>query len=238
MIDFLEASYISTLGKLMTNKQLKDLFDIDTAIHPYIISSIKNISNRQMPIGVFKDCILNITDVSVDYLYIFEKLINEIKDEKFVIDDSIVRQKLEILIENVQNPEKTTLINSFFENNISSKRIQEFFIQLVSTASKEIILALSPKLQKYAFDNICKNLDAYINEKPLLEAIADSKNKEYISALIKQIQTHLISHVDYEYWKNLYEKIDKNYITAKDKNIIQSILSKELDDAEVTKETT
>ena len=109
---------------------------------------------------------------------------------------------------------------------------------MVSTASKEIILALSPKLQKYAFDNICKNLDAYINEKPLLEAIADSKNKEYISALIKQIQTHLISHVDYEYWKNLYEKIDKNYITAKDKNIIQSILSKELDDAEVTKETT
>lgn len=238
VIDFLEASYISTLGNLMTDKQLKDLFDKDTTIHPYIISSIKNISNKRMPIGVFKDCILNITNVSVDYLYIFEKLINEIKDETFVIDDNIVRQKLEILIENVQNPEKTTLINSFFENNISSKRIQEFFIQLVSTASKEIILALSPKLQKYAFDNICKNLDAYINEKPLLEAIADSKNKEYISALIKQIQTHLISHVDYEYWKNLYEKIDKNYITAKDKNIIQSILSKELDDAEVTKETT
>lgn len=237
VIDFLEASYISSLGKITTNTQLKTLFEKNITIRPYIISSIKNISNEQLPIGVFKDCILNTTDVSVDYLYILEKLINEIKDEKFVIDDSMVKQKLEILIENVQNPEQTTLINSFFENNISGNRIKEFFIQLVSTASKEIILTLSPKLQKYAFDNICKNLEAYINEKPLLEAIADSKNKKYISVLIQQIQTHLINNNDYEYWKNLYEKIDENYITDKDKRIIQSILSKELDEAETTKET-
>ena len=209
VIDFLEASYISSLGKITTNTQLKTLFEKNITIRPYIISSIKNISNEQLPIGVFKDCILNTTDVSVDYLYILEKLINEIKDEKFVIDDSMVKQKLEILIENVQNPEQTTLINSFFENNISGNRIKEFFIQLVSTASKEIILTLSPKLQKYAFDNICKNLEAYINEKPLLEAIADSKNKKYISVLIQQIQTHLINNNDYEYWKNLYEKIDE-----------------------------
>ncbi len=237
VIDFLEASYISSLGKITTNTQLKTLFEKNITIRPYIISSIKNISNEQLPIGVFKDCILNTTNVSVDYLYILEKLINEIKDEKFVIDDSIVKQKLEILIGNVQNPEQTTLINSFFENNISSNRIQEFFIQLVSVASKEIILTLSPKLQKYAFDNICKNLEAYINEKPLLEAIADSNNKKYISALIQQIQTHLINNNDYEYWKNLYEKIDETYIADKDKRIIQSILSKELDETETTKET-
>lgn len=237
VIDFLEASYISSLGKITTNTQLKTLFEKNIPIRPYIISSIKNISNEQLPIGVFKDCILNTTNVSVDYLYILEKLINEIKDEKFVIDDSIVKQKLEILIGNVQNPAQTTLINSFFENNISSNRIQEFFIQLVSVASKEIILTLSPKLQKYAFDNICKNLEAYINEKPLLEAIADSNNKKYISALIQQIQTHLINNNDYEYWKNLYEKIDETYIADKDKRIIQSILSKELDETETTKET-
>lgn len=237
VIDFLEASYISSLGKITTNTQLKTLFEKNITIRPYIISSIKNISNEQLPIGVFEDCILNTTNVSVDYLYILEKLINEIKDEKFVIDDSIVKQKLEILIGNVQNPEQTTLINSFFENNISSNRIQEFFIQLVSVASKEIILTLSPKLQKYAFDNICKNLEAYINEKPLLEAIADSNNKKYISALIQQIQTHLINNNDYEYWKNLYEKIDETYIADKDKRIIQSILSKELDETETTKET-
>lgn len=237
VIDFLEASYISSLGKITTNTQLKTLFEKNIPIRPYIISSIKNISNEQLPIGVFKDCILNTTNVSVDYLYILEKLINEIKDEKFVIDDSIVKQKLEILIGNVQNPEQTTLINSFFENNISSNRIQEFFIQLVSVASKEIILTLSPKLQKYAFDNICKNLEAYINEKPLLEAIADSNNKKYISVLIQQIQTHLINNNDYEYWKNLYEKIDETYIADKDKRIIQSILSKELDETETTKET-
>ncbi|MBO6288727.1 MAG: hypothetical protein J6N45_00180 [Alphaproteobacteria bacterium] len=237
VIDFLETSYISSLGKITTNTQLKTLFEKNITIRPYIISSIKNISNEQLPIGVFKDCILNTTNISVDYLYILEKLINEIKDENFVIDDNIVKQKLEILIENVQNPEQTTLINSFFENNISSNRIQEFFIQLVSVASKEIILTLSPKLQKYAFDNICKNLEAYINEKPLLEAIADSNNKKYLSALIQQIQTHLINNNDYEYWKNLYEKIDEIYIADKDKRIIQSILSKELDETETTKET-
>ena len=237
VIDFLEASYISSLGKITTNTQLKTLFEKSITIRPYIISSIKNISNEQLPIGVFKDCILNTTNISVDYLYILEKLINEIKDENSVIDDNIVKQKLEILIENVQNPEQTTLINSFFENNISSNRIQEFFIQLVSVASKKIILTLSPKLQKYAFDNICKNLEAYINEKPLLEAIADSNNKKYISALIQQIQTHLINNNDYEYWKNLYEKIDETYIADKDKRIIQSILSKELDETETTKET-
>lgn len=237
VIDFLEASYISSFGKITTNTQLKTLFEKNITISPYIISSIKNISNEQLPIGIFKDCILNTTNVSVDYLYILEKLINEIKDEKFVIDDSIVKQKLEILIGNVQNPEQTTLINSFFENNISSNRIQEFFIQLVSVASKEIILTLSPKLQKYAFDNIYKNLEAYINEKPLLEAIADSNNKKYISALIQQIQTHLINNNDYEYWKNLYKKIDETYIADKDKRIIQSILSKELDETETTKET-
>ena len=110
--------------------------------------------------------------------------------------------------------------------------MHDYFIQLVSAASKKIILALSPKLQKYAFDNVCKNLSNYIQEKPLLEALSKSQNREHIAALSQIIQTNLISHNDSEFWKNLYEGIDKKYMKKRDKEIIQSILKDELDETE------
>lgn len=185
-----------------------------------------NICNKELPIGVFKDCIFCTDNISEEYMNVLGNVINEVKEGKFVIDDITVKNKLENLLKNIHKTEYSSLIIGFFEDNLNSDRFKEIFIQLISSASKETILALSPKLQKYAFDIIYQNLDNYINEKPLLEAIADSKNKKYISTLIKQIQTHLISHADYEYWKNLYEKIDENCISDKDKNIIQSILSK------------
>lgn len=237
VIDFLEAAYIASLGKIATNTQLKTIFEKNITIQSYIISSIMNICNKKLPIGVFKDCIFCTDNISEEYMNVLGNVINEVKEGKFVIDDITVKNKLENLLKNIHKTEYSSLIIGFFEDNLNSDRFKEIFIQLISSASKETILALSPKLQKYAFDIICKNLDNYINEKPLLEAIADSKNKKYISALIKQIQTHLIGHADYEYWKNLYEKIDENCISDKDKNIIQSILSKESDDEEVIKDT-
>ncbi len=237
VIDFLEASYIASLGNLNTSTQLKAIFDKHINTRPYIISSIMNICNTKLSIGSFKDCILNVSDISKEYLYLLGKIITEIKDEKFIIDDTVVKTKLEYLIKNIQEQKYKTLINNFFEDNIDNNRIQECFIHLISTASKETILTLSPRLQKYAFDNVCQNLDNYENEKPLLEAIASSKNKKHISALIKQIQTHLINHLDVEFWKALYEKIDKTSVAPKDKEIMQSIFSKEVDETEDIKET-
>ena len=89
VIDFLEASYISSLGNLSTKNQLKVIFDRDNTIHFYIISSIKNISNEKFLIGEFKDCIFNTDTISEDYLHILGKVLCETKNGKYIIDMNI-----------------------------------------------------------------------------------------------------------------------------------------------------
>lgn len=89
---------------------------------------------------------------------------------------------------------------------------------------------MSLKLQSNAFDKICENIQLYKNEKSLLEAIATSKTKKHISALTQLIKENLIAKNEFEYWKELYKKIDEKNIPAKDKKIIQTVFDAELED--------
>ena len=75
---------------------------------------------------------------------------------------------------------------------------------------------------------MCKNIDDYENEKGLLESIAISKNKEYISCLIQLIIKKLAANHQDEFWKALYEKVDSSLVSKKDKNIITALLAKEI----------
>ena len=113
---------------------------------------------------------------------------------------------------------------------VNCKRNEEILIKVISSAKDETIIALSAKLRGIAFDKICENIKAYQNEKPMLEAIAISKERKHISILVQLIKEHLVSKNDFEYWKTLYEKIDEKNIAKTDKKIIQTIIDAELDE--------
>lgn len=228
IIKFLEATYIATRGLLNTNEQLKTIFDKDYSIHPYIISSIKNICAKDLLIGPFSECIFKIDDISEDYLYILERIIKETKDGQFTIADIVVETKLKSLIKQIHEKAKSNIINNFLERCLNNNRFKRLFIHTISLYNKDTISALSPKLQEYAFDTVCKNIDDYENEKGLLESIAISKNKEYISCLIQLIIKKLAANHQDEFWKALYEKVDSSLVSKKDKNIITALLAKEI----------
>lgn len=51
-----------------------------------------------------------------------------------------------------------------------------------------------------------------------------------VSALTQLIKENLIAKNEFEYWKELYKKIDEKNIPAKDKKIIQTVFDAELED--------
>lgn len=107
---------------------------------------------------------------------------------------------------------------------------KDLLVKTISSANRETIISLSLKLQSIAFDKICEDIQLYKNEKSLLEAIATSKTKKHISALIQLIKELIVTKNDFEYWKSLYERIDEKSIPVKDKKIIQTVLDAELEE--------
>lgn len=71
---------------------------------------------------------------------------------------------------------------------------------------------------------------------PVIEKILSNSNafhefpKTIISALTQLIKENLIAKNEFEYWKELYEKIDEKNIPTKDKKIIQTVFDAELED--------
>ena len=105
-------------------------------------------------------------------------------------------------------------------------------VDIISSTSQETIMSLSTKLQGIAFDRISDDINPYRNEKALLEAMATSKVKKHINALIQLIKENLAAKTDFEYWKSLYEKIDEKNISNSQKKVIQSLIEAEIEEKE------
>jgi hypothetical protein len=231
IIDFLILTYISGYNTPATQDKLRVLFDTYSELQAYILASIKNICDNGIQIFPLQYIVFKTSEISETSLFLLSKIVKE-KDDKgeYHIEDSSVKTKIDYLVKNLTKEEYNVQINSFFENNIDDSRIKELLIQTISSANRETIVSLSLKLQSNAFDKICENIQLYKNEKSLLEAIATSKTKKHISALTQLIKENLIAKNEFEYWKELYEKIDEKNIPAKDKKIIQTVFDAELED--------
>lgn len=231
IIDFLILTYISGYNTPAIQDKLRVLFDTYSELQAYILASIKNICDNGIQIFPLQYIVFKTSEISETSLFLLSKIVKE-KDDKgeYHIEDSSVKTKIDYLVKNLTKEEYNVQINNFFENNIADSRIKELLIQTISSANRETIVSLSLKLQSNAFDKICENIQLYKNEKSLLEAIATSKTKKHISALTQLIKENLIAKNEFEYWKELYEKIDEKNIPAKDKKIIQTVFDAELED--------
>lgn len=231
IIDFLILTYISGYNTPAIQDKLRVLFDTYSELQAYILASIKNICDNGIQIFPLQYIVFKTSEISETSLFLLSKIVKE-KDDKgeYHIEDSSVKTKIDYLVKNLTKEEYNVQINSFFENNIDDSRIKELLIQTISSANRETIVSLSLKLQSNAFDKICENIQLYKNEKSLLEAIATSKTKKHISALTQLIKENLIAKNEFEYWKELYEKIDEKNIPTKDKKIIQTVFDAELED--------
>lgn len=182
-------------------------------------------------VSPLKYSVFESSEISETSLLILERIIKEKdRDGNYCIDNALIEKKFSYLANNLHKEEYRILINNFFEESIEDKRNEEILIKVISSAKDETIIALSAKLRGIAFDKICENIKAYQNEKPMLEAIAISKERKHISILVQLIKEHLVSKNDFEYWKTLYEKIDEKNIAKTDKKIIQTIIDAELDE--------
>ena len=231
VIDFLTNVYIAGYNNPSITEHLKTLYDSHPDVQSYILLSIQKISNEGLKISPLKYSVFESSEISETSLLILERIIKEKdRDGNYCIDNAIIEKKFSYLVNNLHKEEYRILINNFFEESIEDKRNEEILIKVISSAKDETIISLSAKLRGIAFDKICENIKAYQNEKPMLEAIAISKEKKHISILVQLIKEHLVSKNDFEYWKILYEKIDEKNIAKTDKKIIQTIIDAELDE--------
>lgn len=231
IIDFLILTYISGYNVPATQDKLKILFDTYPELQSYILASIKNICDKGIQIFPLQYIVFKTSEISETSLFLLSKIVKEKDDNgKYHIEDSSVKTKLDYLVKNLVKEEYNVQINKFFENNIDDSRIKDLLVKTISSANRETIISLSLKLQSIAFDKICEDIQLYKNEKSLLEAIATSKTKKHISALIQLIKELIVTKNDFEYWKSLYERIDEKSIPVKDKKIIQTVLDAELEE--------
>ena len=232
MVDFLILTYQSGYNIPDITEQLKELFDESPEAQRYIISSLKNICD-DIQIFPLQYVVFKTLDITEESLYVLSKIIREKnKDGGYKIDEKTVRNKLDYLVKNLSQEEYKEQVNKFFENTITDSRVKDMLVDIISSASQEIIMSLSAKLQGIAFDRISDDINSYKNEKALLDAMATSKVKKHINALIQLIKENLAARTDFEYWKSLYEKIDEKNISNSQKKVIQSLIEAEIEEKE------
>ena len=95
---------------------------------------------------------------------------------------------------------------------------------------EEYFLLLTQYINDLGPDNyLMEEISQYMEER--LKEDDGTDNFAYkLSALTQLIKENLIAKNEFEYWKELYEKIDEKNIPAKDKKIIQTVFDAELED--------
>ena len=232
IVDFLILTYQSGYNTPAIAEQLKELFDKGSEAQMYIMTSIRNMCDN-IQIFPLQYVVFNASEITEESLYVLSKIIREKdNDGSYEIDEKTVRNKLDYLVKNLSQKEYKEQVNKFFENTITDSRVKDMLVDIISSTSQETIMSLSTKLQGIAFDRISDDINPYKNEKALLEAMATSKVKKHINALIQLIKENLAAKTDFEYWKSLYEKIDEKNISNSQKKVIQSLIEAEIEEKE------
>lgn len=232
IVDFLIITYQSGYNTPAIAEQLKELFDKGSEAQMYIMTSIRNMCDN-IQIFPLQYVVFNASEITEESLYVLSKIIREKdNDGSYEIDEKTVRNKLDYLVKNLSQKEYKEQVNKFFENTITDSRVKDMLVDIISSTSQETIMSLSTKLQGIAFDRISDDINPYKNEKALLEAMATSKVKKHINALIQLIKENLAAKTDFEYWKSLYEKIDEKNISNSQKKVIQSLIEAEIEEKE------
>ena len=232
IVDFLILTYQSGYNTPAIAEQLKELFDKGSEAQMYIMTSIRNMCDN-IQIFPLQYVVFNASEITEESLYVLSKIIREKdNDGSYEIDEKTVRNKLDYLVKNLSQKEYKEQVNKFFENTITDSRVKDMLVDIISSTSQETIMSLSTKLQGIAFDRISDDINPYRNEKALLEAMATSKVKKHINALIQLIKENLAAKTDFEYWKSLYEKIDEKNISNSQKKVIQSLIEAEIEEKE------
>lgn len=228
IIDFLKNVYIAGLNNPSIINHINFIYDRFSNIQEYIISAIKDIINAKITISLFSHIVFNYNQISENSLLVFEKIIRE-QDSKgnYAIENSLVTSKINYLLDNIKNENYKDLINKFFENNMSDERIKNCLIKSLSSRDKDVIIALSSKLQKIACNKISEDIHSYENDTELLGILARYGNKSQIMPLTKLLISKLASDDNSQKWKDLYYKIPPKNIDQRQKEKILIFLEDE-----------
>ena len=148
-------------------------------------------------------------------------------NHSYAIENSLVTSKINYLLDNIKNENYKDLINKFFENNMSDERIKNCLIKSLSSRDKDVIIALSSKLQKIACNKISEDIHSYENDTELLGILARYGNKSQIMPLTKLLISKLASDDNSQKWKDLYYKIPPKNIDQRQKEKILIFLEDE-----------
>ena len=228
IIDFLKNVYIAGLNNPSIINHINFIYDRFSNIQEYIISAIKDIIDAKITISLFSHIVFNYNQISENSLLVFEKIIRE-QDSKgnYAIENSLVTSKINYLLDNIKNENYKDLINKFFENNMSDERIKNCLIKSLSSRDKDVIIALSSKLQKIACNKISEDIHSYENDTELLGILARYGNKSQIMPLTKLLISKLASDDNSQKWKDLYYKIPPKNIDQRQKEKILIFLEDE-----------
>lgn len=181
---------ISRIAKkvIVLDSYLKLMLSVEATRH-YLLEKLNALLTYKFPLSQYKDSIFSVSELSPELLKLYKYLFTIKSGGKYIIDESIIKQKSKIVLDQVVNKdsqireEAEKLILSLF----ADERCTSILVSIVSAETTEYIKELPASIQKYIIPVFNEHFEEYADKMSIMHVMAASTNQELIDKVVTKI---------------------------------------------------